>query len=326
MNNILIILFCLFYNFAISQTQNIDKYFDNINKAELAIAKSDYKNAFKLYKKAFKNHDEPFNYDYQNALLCSCQLGKKQSVKMYFIALKQRDIDLKKIEKHCVKNVSETYWNELEQLNISITIDTIYRQELVEILRKDQAVRNYMYSVGGNYNTHQDTIVHVDSLNMLAIKELIKIKGFPTDGRVGNSNILLVPILHNRQSPNLRNDLDDLLYQQAKLGNFLPSVFAKLHDELVTNADTKYAIEHQIVINGQSFFDYLKNEEEINIRRSKVNIASMEAQRIKLSSDKRVEGYILAPYGTLILSFGDENEAQTLIESFKKIEAEYLNN
>ncbi len=305
--------------------KNIERYYNYINKAELAIAESDYKSGLKFYKKAFKNHDEPFNYDYRNALLCSCQLQKEKSVKQYYTALKQRKFNFKNLEKHCIKNIGENQWMILEQLEVLLTIDTVYRKELVEILNKDQSLRDFVYSNGG-YDVHGDTARFVDSLNMLALKKMIKEKGFPTDAKVGNSKLIFIPILHNRQSPNPRNDLGDVLKKHVQIGCFYSSVYARLHDEYIGNTHRKYGIEHQVIINGESFFDYPENETEINKRRMEIYKASMEEQRIKLSANKYKEGFLLVPYGRLTLVFSDDKDANDMIEGFKKIEKNYQGN
>jgi|AntRauTorckE5430_2_1112549.scaffolds.fasta_scaffold08860_2 hypothetical protein len=329
MKKILIILILLISNFVFGQNQNIPAYFNYINQAELAIVNNDYKSGLKYYEKAFKNHDEPFNYDYQNALLCSCQLEKKQSVKAYFIALKQREVDLENIEKKCVQNMGETYWNELKQLNISITIDTIYRQKLEEVLSKDQSIR--YYSLQKNPNNHYahngDTIRFVDSLNLLELERFIDEKGFPTEAVVGSYFGFYLSIKHNQQWK--RNDFDSILYEQVLRGGFSPYVYAFLHDYWVDNFDKgrlTYRVETAYLINGKMYFDYWKTESDIDSLRSEIYMESVSEQREKIKSDKKAEGFSFHGGGYVaILSGLDDMMANRLISGFEESRINYEN-
>lgn len=325
MKNHLIIFFVLISNTIFSQSRNVEKYYDYINQAELAIAESDYKSGLKFYKKAFKNHDEPFNNDYRNALLCSCQLQKEKNVKQYYSALKQRKFNFRNIKKHCIKNIGESQWETLEALNIPLTIDTVYTKALVDILNKDQGLRDFVYSNGG-YDTHEDTTRFVDSLNMLALKRLIDTYGFPTEAISSSRNGLFIPLLHNRQGDSPRNELDELLKTQVKLGNFHASIYARLNDEYMNNTTQPnlYGIEHQVIINEKIFYDYAINEAEIDENRKTIFIASMKAQRLKLNSNKLEEGYILSPRGRVSYTIDDEKEAEKMMQTMKEIEANYL--
>jgi hypothetical protein len=331
MKGILVIVSMCLCNFLFSQSKQVANYFKYINQAELAIVNSDYKNGLKYYEKAFKNHDEPFNYDYQNALLCSCQLGKKQSAKAYFIVLKQRKVDLENIEKKCIQNMGEAYWNELKQLNISITIDTVYRQKIEDILSKDQSIRHY--SLQKNPNNHYahngDTIRLVDSLNLLELERLINEKGFPTEEVVGSYFGLYLSIKHNQQWK--RNNLDSILYEQVLTGGFSPYAYAFLHDYWINNFDKgklTYQMETAYLINGKMYFDYCKTETETKIDslRNEIYIERMQGQREKIKSDKKAEGFRF--HGGIYvatLSGLDEAMANRFISGFEESRINYEN-
>lgn len=276
-----------------SQNKKVKNYFDYIHQAENFIVESNYKKALKYYKKAFKTPEISFNLDYQNALLCGCKLNDEEIIKKYFLILKQRNFNINKLKKYCLETISEDIWNSLDKKEVTPSIDTIYENELKEVLKKDQAIRIFISNAGGNYETHGDTAAYVDSLNIEYLKHLIQTKGFPTEYMVGNNYGLYLSVRHNQQWKN--KTLDKLLYKQTLLGNFSPYKYAFLYDYWTNNFERNretYRIENANIIGDTLYFDYwTKNEVQIDSLRKILFIESMELQRYKIASNKHKEGF-----------------------------------
>ncbi|MFK7947580.1 MAG: hypothetical protein AB8G11_08325 [Saprospiraceae bacterium] len=329
MKKLVIILFLSLIYSLICKGQKTNKYFESIYKAELSICDNNYKKASKHYKNAFKAHSSPFNKDYQNALLCNCMIKNKKMVTYYFSLLRNRDVNIDgQVESKCRKTIGVSYWSNLYDIPIIYSIDTTYKRELKEILKKDQAIRKYSIRKNptNHYDYNSDTIRYVDSLNLLKLKQLIDEKGFPSEAKVGNNFGFYLSVLHNQQWE--RNDLDSIIYKNVLFGNFSPYRYARLYDYWVNNISKEklsYRIGTAIKIDEKIYFDYWTIESSIDSLRTIVYINPMETQRFKIQSNKGKEGFSF--HGSYLDSFIglDEDTKAKLIKSLNDSRIEYEN-
>lgn len=325
----IIILWFLCNLTIVSHSQNVKKYWQEINKAELLVCGNNYKKASKHYKKAFKAHSSPFNRDYENALLCNCMIKNKKMVTHYFSLLRNRDVNIDgQVESKCRKVIGVSYWSNLYDLPIIYSIDTTYKRELKEVLKKDQAIRKYSIRKNptNHYDYNSDTIRYVDSLNLLKLKQLISEKGFPSEERVGYNFELYLSVLHNQQWK--RNDLDSIIYQNVLLGKFSPYSYARLHDYWVDNVSKKplsYRIGIAISINDKMYFDYWPLESSIDSLRQIIYIVPMNLQRFKIQSSIREEGFSLNGYSVDSFIGLDEVTEKRIISNLETARIEYEN-
>ncbi len=220
----------------------ITDYFQLVNEAELLICDGHVKSAIEHYDRAFELQVSPFGKDVYNAWLCAYMLDDTARFSQFSIILIRRGAFLhESTHENILNQVSggpkvekfSAIWRRLKAETPS-EVDTVYRQQLVNIFDRDQAVRHYFidkyknqYNIGG-----RDSLNVFDSLNTMHLKHLMQEKGFPTEDRVGFDNhfpgnpaIYDIPLMHDRSWTN-RRTMDTLLYNNILKGNCSPQDYA----------------------------------------------------------------------------------------------------
>ncbi|MBK7093788.1 MAG: hypothetical protein IPH57_01485 [Saprospiraceae bacterium] len=93
--------------------QNIKKYYNYINNAELKIIKEELEQALILYKKAFKANKFPFPKDVYNALIVCINIGNIETAFEYSKLLIKYGIDISFFEQTTLKELKkyQSEWN-----------------------------------------------------------------------------------------------------------------------------------------------------------------------------------------------------------------------
>lgn len=170
--------------------QNYIDYHKEINHAELKIVESDFQNSLNHYQKAFELVDKPFAKDLYNASLCSTKLNNHS---LTYVLVKQqvkKGIPLKFFKSKKYKNFRKSNFGDSlkkeEKTLIRVAKQNVnqdYLSELKELDRLDQKIRKRKYGY-----PMSDTIVKVDSLNMIKLLKLIDNYGYPSENIIGITN------------------------------------------------------------------------------------------------------------------------------------------
>ncbi len=230
--------------FTICNAQSIAnprKYFEYVNKAELAICDSNYYEAITNYKHALQYLKEPFGKDIYNLLHCALNTEDKECINLCIVKYKERDYKLpfwmdNFREKKIGKYFDSIYAHNLTQS----TINYRYKAFIEMLLAKDQSIR-YDLSEKTIIQWKKDSIIYsIDSINMTLLKHYIDSTGvFPTESVVGNednfpSNPILYTILLIHYAADVgtqnvfSNPINLNLNQQVLSGNFSPEIYAHL--------------------------------------------------------------------------------------------------
>jgi len=172
-----------------AQSPYTSSYFPLVNKAELAIADSNYRAALDFYKRAFASVPRGFARDYFNAMACAAATGDGARTIDCIDTLLSLGADPRYLKEqpslaallHLTRN------KDLEQhLNARVRPDgqRIAMTSLFDSLAKiDQEFRRKE----GSYRVYGDTIRKIDSLNIVLIRKIIDSAGFPGERMTGIS-------------------------------------------------------------------------------------------------------------------------------------------
>jgi len=255
---------------------DIRKYYELINKAELAIIDSAFQDCSMFYKEAFKLK-EANGKDLTNAFIASLILDDTADAIIYVDALAYLGLEknyleycAKKVSKesllvYATKNYESIYKNGLAFNNKSIHLNRI----LDSLFNNDQAIRK---------TKNKAAYSKVDSANLQCTYDLIKQYGFPSRQKIGFSGNGGSPdfpppywyfVWHARPNTTV---IDSFLYQAVLEGKFRPDLYA----ELIAQRNDYY---HMILEN-----ELITSEEkqEIDLRRKEIYLESLEDYRRKL--------------------------------------------
>lgn len=164
-------------------------YYETINKAEIANLDKQFKKSDSLYQLAFGLVDKPFKDDYLLASINSEKLNDSQKTYEYLKGGISYGITLKRIKKELSKFKKSDKWKPLKKEYESIrnkylnSLDLMLREELVEMVKKDQAVRHPIFGSAKKMN-------RTDNENYKRILEIIEQNKGEWPGRftIGDGN------------------------------------------------------------------------------------------------------------------------------------------
>ena len=131
--------------------QNYLNYYQIINKAEIANLDKDFKKSDSLYQVAFGLVDKPFKDDYLLASINSEELNDNQKSYEYLKSGISYGLTIKRIKKELSKFKKSDQWKLLKKEYESIrseylnSLNLTLREELLEMVKKDQAVRHPIF-------------------------------------------------------------------------------------------------------------------------------------------------------------------------------------
>lgn len=240
------ILFCL--TLLLSRpgfASEVRDYYSLINEAELLICENQLQKALVHYDKAFAIPEiQPWGKDVYNAWISAYITDDSSRFRRYSTILVSRGAFAHEhVHENLLNKVPigpgvarySTIWQQVKQTVPSI-LDTTYRQQVEELVTKDQEVRRYFVKqFGGNYNIGgRDSLNPFDSLNVLRFSVLVKQKGFPSETRIGynghyptNLASYCIILIHDRSWTD-RHTLDTMLYSELLKGTVPPQLYAMI--------------------------------------------------------------------------------------------------
>jgi len=204
--------------------QNQFKYFDLVNKAELAICDSNYSTASKMYEKAFAlPQSYSYSKDLQNYAVVSCLLNQLSKAKKCLSVLSARGCDsswlysLAGVESFKEKlKAAKEFKGKLIRDNI-VKIDTVKKNYFDSLYKADQ----YYRGKPNAYVDFKDSIYERDRQLALELERYLGTNELPAEWETGNSkNNFVLPsywalIRHNmyngQQTVNFSNYLRQAL-------------------------------------------------------------------------------------------------------------------
>lgn len=278
-------------------------YYPNINDAELAISRAEFKDALSYYKKAFEAVPAGFARDYRNAILCAIRTNDDAFAFSYLEKMVLKGFGRDFLADTVFKPLTEKPgWKKLmgsyDRLHAK-SLTTIHGEllrELVAMGERDQFFR----SKEGSYEVYGDTIAKIDVENVLRFQQLVAEYGFPSEEMIGafsvEGNAPYNIILHHH-AQNLSNtkyqyprapSLASIIIQAAREGKCSPTRAGFLLS-LQNDPSLHYNAWgiNQVSVNGvvRPYFLLDKFPEdqlgEINRVRSEIGLESMDDFRMK---------------------------------------------
>jgi hypothetical protein len=186
--------------------QNVEKYHDLVNKAELFITEYNEKAALELYQEAFRENFGHFSKDYYNALLCAIKMKADSQCVEY-----TRQLIMRGVPPFFFNQPHLQYVGSIDNLTLLYeTTKTKVNKSLQDtislMIREDQQYR-------GDNIAKQELIAKIDELNYVRIVRILKEYGYPSELLTG------ISIMGNGKRIATRNDFDILLTHQLKNGH-----------------------------------------------------------------------------------------------------------
>ncbi len=341
MKSLKIILILIFsHNLISAQVDYTEKYYKEINNAELQIIKNNFEKAFEFYEKAFKSVPRPFAKDYYNALLCAIETEKfdiafdlcdslirKGVQKEFFI--KDEGLNALKIQPDWsgfIENFDIKYEKYNSDKNLKL------REELIVLENKDQEFR----IKEGSYDVYGDTIAKIDKENIKRFKEIVKAYGFPNENLLGidnpkdNSFYGYILIHHHCQQFSLKKvnyDFQPTIDEAIKNGLLEPHLGYFLLDQQGNIQIGNWGIiklktdslESKLL--AKKFTDAEKLEIDIiRIDKSLENLNDFYLKSVWGIQNKENENFAFNPYTHLSIFMLDKNMYDLFLEKYEQIE------
>lgn len=278
-------------------------YYPNINDAEMAITRQEFRLALTYYKTAFGSEESGFARDYRNAILCAIHTEDDAFAFNYLEKMILKGLDKTFLADTIFKPLNrKPGWGKLMDAydrlhHKSLTsIQGNLLRELVAMEERDQLFR----SKEGSYKVYGDTIAKIDIENVLRFQQLVADYGFPSEDIIGafssEQNAPYNLILHH-QAQNLSNrkykfplapSLAPILVKAAKEGKCSPA-HAGFLLSLQNDPSLRYYAWgiNQVSENGvlQPYFllDKIPDDQlnGINQLRAEIGLESMDDFRMK---------------------------------------------
>lgn len=347
-----LLLILIFTNFISAQdielkNPKLIQYYNYINQAEINIIKDKLSKANNFYELAFKTFKFPQAKDLYNSLIVSLKLKKNKEAFNKFHKLECLNYTFK--ENFITKNFGNL--KKIEKKDCNNIIDIDYKKKLDSLFEIDQYYRNIS---NRNYKKFQKEITKNDSIASKGLYELIQKKGFPNEYNIGlgTSNSLmyhkfyyiiwhqLATNLYSSQKVNFSDEISkalnngkirpDIAAQLIELNNG-NLAFSSFHfkifsfNEIISSLSNKekeeidccYISKYSLKENRDQKFD--KSIEEINIRRKKIGLGSLEEELKKNIYNIEKKEYIFSVSSVTSFNFDEENSKKNFKEPLIKI-------
>jgi hypothetical protein len=319
------LIFALLFSISFSQGQkNVKKYYEYVNKAELAICKSKYQAASKYYEKAFKYH-KPFRRDLALSFKINYKYIENYELAIQnFIILAQTGIDdLTEIIDDTIKY--QVMWKYIK--NIVDTTKLTLNMDLVSSINTmrhdDQSVRLASYD---NDTLRSQAIYRTDSVNYKKILEIYEKYSSINEYTAKTVTPLYFILLHNSR---YGYDPKEIWFEEVKKGNIDARTYMELEDQCKTaiidkmegiNNDPIYGTNYNFIfaINNTLFIFEPENINEIEKNRNEIYISETwndYIKKVKYIYFKQNQDFHFLSYKTII---DYSMTSEELIEKLKK--------
>lgn len=237
------VLFSFFITCNLFSQINYIEYHKVIAKAEDSIITKNYASAFNLYDSLFQVYPKPFSKDLHNAALCANYLKDIESAKKYLMKLSDLGIDKKVIKKSCFINLRfKKGWLDFKkQYSKSLQKANYEKRQNNKFTFLDSLRSNSIY-------------IQNDSLKNERLIQLIFKNGYPNEREVFPTKPRDLTLSMNFLEQLFQSNQllkEDFLFEQLKLGNVHPYLYASLKDK-----DCKVSKKPQIY--GSTIYTKLK--------------------------------------------------------------------
>ena len=311
-------------------SQNFKQYNQFVNKAELTIIDSNYIKALYFYQKAFGSVNFPFASDYYNALLCATFTNNYDLAFEYMYKLIHKGIKYEKFaqNKYLKPLQNDERWNDFKNY-YDKNRDTIvagFNQELKiefqEMLERDQAINR----AGKNNSSLKYKFDSTIYANIVRIKEIIDLYGFPTEEMLGIDDFYDSPfnnvlVFHYFQLCSKKNE-NDLLEIFPILINAVKRNklnYKKFFGYLADNSINEYASNIAYVIDTNIvFFNIDRNSVAIiNENRNLLGIETIDESR------KKVDFFVFKILKPKPIKLG-QKEHDYMTQTYENIDLDYF--
>lgn len=270
--------------------QNYLNYYETINKAEIENLDSNSKASDSIYQIAFKLVEKPFKEDFLLASINSEKLNDNQKTFDYLKKGISNGLTLKSIKSQLTEFRKSKYWKILKKEYNSLrenhlkTLNLPLREEIVEMIRKDQKARAPIF---GSWKQMKKT----DTYNYNRLLEIIKENnnkwpGFSMVGEITpkgkydvTKNITLMPLHFKKEQI---EKLRPYMLEAVMNGEMYPYHFARI-------------IDYKSISNCQVYGTYKYNKkydlgeicdcDKANQERKKIGFESIQDFYRKLESE-----------------------------------------
>jgi hypothetical protein len=301
----IIVLFCVFF---LHGQKNVQKYYQYINKAELAICDFKYEKASKLYEKAFKEHT-PFINDLFNAIKLNVKFTKNFSLSLqYSRTLLQRDFEIGWIYSDIAPDDSLI----AKQFKIlEDTVTSLTDKNLIMVI-EEMGVDDQKYRT--NYEEYEKNRI-IDSVNYFKLIELFSKKGYLTEQNIGifQSTPIHGILTHTAQH---QFNPQNLLLEHVLDGDVYSKLYMKYYDlymEYLGESTIYYLGWQDIYIsNDILFINYPENIAQFNEARKKINMCETWEDYVKKVKYQFLIGNF--QLYTIVQRFYEGNEVEQIIQ------------
>jgi hypothetical protein len=304
------------------------EYFYYIYKAEDCIITFNYSEAMNNYETAFASEELPFLKDVHNALVCSIKCNDTAKIKLFCSYLSKFNISEDYLNiplfKDSINNqfITEYISEALNKKNIKtqelyVVLDSLYQQ--------DQSIREQCKKISSNYySVCKDTILYVDSLNLVRLVSEIDKFGFPKENEISNYMPGIMP-----------NFLWVICHNKTKISQIITPVLEdavsnfSLHPQLLSfiwggNEDSfqylEFGLGYSIQLNGQLYVFELTDltiKDKINLNRKKYMLEDLDSYNKKIKFQYFNKEFVLL-YPILFTTFlADAETTEMLAEKWK---------
>ncbi len=258
-------------------SQNLHKYYQHINNAEIAIVNSDFAKASLLYDSAFKNKLYPFSQDLYNASLVNIYEHKYyESMNRIrkMISLGYKPSNYLNNLKSCKKFMKSKFGDSVKILEkkTQFIYNNDYRAKIEGLCEYDQEFRNKE----GSYKKYGDTIRKIDEIIANDFLKLIEKFGFPSEDKIGlDSHNIIFPIyavliIHQQNGANFRTtNYADILKMACLKGEIRNNIAGNFID--AANGFTSYETSGYVMATYDSIIKPKRNYNKINESKIKLS-------------------------------------------------------
>lgn len=234
------------------RTENISRYHQLVNKAELAICQDNFSNAYLFYREAFNHIDKPFGKDLFNAAIVAGKQNDQKMLSEYLQKLVNNLEDFDHLKSVFVKTyISEEEWETLLS-NRKVDFDPEFKKEVREVFYRDQMYR-------GNYDVQDSNLYNNLIINLKWILAKTRESKFPAQQELGYKSMFIGQehhlVLHHatqrRSYDKSLIDLEPLLLQAVLTGRLDPELAIQYmifqNDDLRFKNLTVWQYEHGLL-------------------------------------------------------------------------------
>lgn len=265
-----------------SSQNNIQLYYENVNKAELAICDSNFNEAAHFYANAF-SYESPFNKDLIIANNISLIICNYEKILNYAILLKQRGYNISIYP----DSIDQSYYSKLKVI-FDTTKDIsnhILQCEIDSLQHEDQRIRK-----DGNYRKNLIENRRIDSINYSNLIILLNTV-FSKNEKIVDQNVyntIHLIFIHNlnEYKDSLVYDVNpqNILMNAVINGLFDAREYAQIYDYYQARIDARNSNTTTMfygmcslanhIINNTLFIYYPSNIEELNKNRKAIYLES----------------------------------------------------